>query len=236
MKRSTCTVLILLLLFAVSACNPAQQGQPGTYQDDPGGFTEPFATDFDRDVDENIYSFDQAVPYGNRPMRQGIRDTGRNRITAQDTQQGRMRMQRTPEMAEDNQTAQEVAERLAQLATRVEQVNDATAVVVGRYAVVGIDVDANLDRAKVGSIKYTVAEALKDDPMGANAIVIADADTYYRLQEMAEEIRTGRPLAGVMDELAEIVGRLMPQVPRQVEQQDVDETPDHPADQEENNR
>lgn len=115
-----------------------------------------------------------------------------------------------------NEEAQEVADRLVELATQLEHVNDATAVVVGGYAVVGIDVDAELDRSEVGTIKYSVAEALKADPLGAYAIVTADADTNYRLREMYRDIQEGRPIAGVMDELAAIVGRLMPQVPRNV--------------------
>ena len=43
----------------------------------------------------------------------------------------------------------------------VPGVNDATAVVVGKYAIVGIDVKAKLDRTRVESIKYSVAESLK---------------------------------------------------------------------------
>ncbi|MDQ0339144.1 YhcN/YlaJ family sporulation lipoprotein [Caldalkalibacillus uzonensis] len=117
----------------------------------------------------------------------------------------------------DYTEAQETAERLAKLATRVDEVSDATAVVVGPWAVVGIDVDARLDRARVGSIKYSVAEALKEDPQGAYAVVTADPDTMQRLREMNRSIRRGEPVQGIMDELAEIVGRLMPQVPRDIE-------------------
>jgi YhcN/YlaJ family sporulation lipoprotein len=119
-----------------------------------------------------------------------------------------------------NREAQKVAQRLVSLATKVDNVNDATAIVAGRWAVVGIDVDAKLDRSRVGSIKYSVAEALKADPKGAYAIVTADIDTNYRLRQMAQEMRDGKPVAGVMDELAAIVGRLMPQVPRQVQDPD----------------
>lgn len=129
--------------------------------------------------------------------------------------------ERTRELPRDrwpttNEEAQEVAERLSSLATRIDDVNHATAVVVGRWAVVAIDVDAELDRNRVGSIKYTVAEALKEDPLGAYSIVTADPDVTHRIAEMNEEIRDGRPLIGVMDELADIVGRIMPQVPREV--------------------
>ena len=95
--------------------------------------------------------------------------------------------------------------------------NDATAVVVGPWAVVGIDIDASYDRGRVGNIKYSVAEALKEDPAGAYAVVTADPDTLQRLREMREAIQNGEPVEGIMNELAEIVGRLMPQIPRESE-------------------
>lgn len=115
-----------------------------------------------------------------------------------------------------NREAEEVAERLVTLATKIDKVNDATAVVVGRWAVVGIDVDATLERSEVGTVKYSVAEALRDDPIGAYAIITADIDTNQRLREMNEDIRSGQPIQGIMEELADIVGRLMPQFPRDI--------------------
>lgn len=126
---------------------------------------------------------------------------------------------------------QEVAQRLANLATEVDGVNDATAVVAGRWAVVGIDVDQDLDRSRVGSIKYTVAESLRSDPRGADAVVTADPDIMERLREMNEDIRSGEPVEAIMDELAAIVGRIMPQVPRDIEepQRDPEERTDRPA-------
>lgn len=113
-------------------------------------------------------------------------------------------------------TEQQLAEYLVNLTKRVPNINDATAVVVGDYAVVGIDVDKRLDRSRVGSIKYSVAEALHHDPVGANAVVVADADTFERLQKMGKEIENGRPIQGVIEELAGIVGRLMPQIPSEI--------------------
>ena len=48
-------------------------------------------------------------------------------------------------------------------------------------------------------------------------MVTADPDTLQRLREMREAIQNGEPVEGIMNELAEIVGRLMPQIPREVE-------------------
>lgn len=106
-----------------------------------------------------------------------------------------------------------VAKHLVELATSLPEINDATAIVIGDFAIVGIDVDSEIDRSDVGSIKYQVAEAFQDDPLGANAFVVADPDINVRLREMQADIERGRPIAGIMDELAGIVGRLMPIVP-----------------------
>ncbi|OIK09631.1 hypothetical protein BIV60_23435 [Bacillus sp. MUM 116] len=113
----------------------------------------------------------------------------------------------------DRKTGQEISKRLVDLATSVPNVNDATAVVLGRYAIVGIDVNSKLERSQVGTIKYSVAESLRKDPYGAKSIVVADADTTERLREISADIKKGRPIQGIMEELADVAGRLMPEVP-----------------------
>lgn len=112
------------------------------------------------------------------------------------------------------------AEHLEQIATQVEGVNSAHAVMVGDNAVVGINVDGKLDRSRVGSIKYSVAEALNKDPQGANAVVTADLDITNRLAEMANSISDGNPVKGMADELADIIGRIVPQMPGDTETED----------------
>lgn len=124
----------------------------------------------------------------------------------------------------NNEYDETTATHLANLAASIPGVNDATAVVIGDYAVVGIDVDAELDRSRVESIKYSVAESLKHDPRGVNAVVVADIDTYERLQEMGKQIREGNGGEGVMDEIAAIVGRAMPQFPNEL-MEDSDKDP-----------
>ncbi|MDQ0253862.1 YhcN/YlaJ family sporulation lipoprotein [Evansella vedderi] len=113
----------------------------------------------------------------------------------------------------DQHSATEIANHLANLATEIPDVNRATAIVIGPYAVVGIDVEGDIDQAEVGSIKYQVAVALAEDPYGASAAVTADPDITNRIEEMRVEMGQGRPLGAIMDELAGIVGRIMPIVP-----------------------
>ncbi|MEC5422824.1 YhcN/YlaJ family sporulation lipoprotein [Virgibacillus sp. C22-A2] len=107
----------------------------------------------------------------------------------------------------------EIASHLANIASNVPNVYDAAAVVAGPYAVVGINVDKDLDRSRVGTIKYSVLEALYHDPYGKTAVVVADADVVERIRGMGDKIGQGHPVRGVVDELAAIVGRYMPEFP-----------------------
>lgn len=113
----------------------------------------------------------------------------------------------------DRKDSMSVSKHLANLAASVPDVKGATAVAIGDFAIVGINVDENLDRSKVGTIKYSVAEVLKDDPYGAKAIVVADPDITARLKEIGEDIQNGKPITGILNELSDIVGRIMPEIP-----------------------
>ena len=138
-------------------------------------------------------------------------------------------------VADDNQTGRMTNENrithLKALAKQVEGVKDANCVILGNTAVVGIDVDGELERARVGTIKYSVAEALRKDPEGVDSIVTADADVSERIKEIGEHIRQGHPISGFASELADMVGRIIPQLPKDVKvRQNPDEqTPNEQA-------
>lgn len=116
----------------------------------------------------------------------------------------------------DRQSGQEISQHLVDLATSIPNVTDATAVVLGKYAIVGIDVKEDIERSQVGSIKYSVAESLKNDPYGARAVVVADPDMTARIKEISEDIQNGKPVQGIINELADISGRLMPEIPADI--------------------
>ena len=106
-----------------------------------------------------------------------------------------------------------------QLAKRVPGVKGAHCVVMNNLAVVGIDVDGSLTRSRVGSIKYSVAEAIRKDPRSARAVVTADMDISSRLAEMGKHISKGNPVSGFASEMADIIGRIMPQLPEDTQPQ-----------------
>lgn len=121
-----------------------------------------------------------------------------------------------------------VSAHLEDLAMSVPNVKGATCVVLGNTAIVGIDVDERLDRSRVGTIKYSVAEALRKDPYGHHAIVTADIDIGQRLREIAADVRQGRPISGFAEELADIVGRIVPQLPKDITPREEPNSPDQP--------
>ncbi|RKP55622.1 YhcN/YlaJ family sporulation lipoprotein [Cohnella endophytica] len=110
----------------------------------------------------------------------------------------------------------QVAAHLESLARGIKGVKGANCVVFGKYAIVGIDVDEKMERSQVGTIKYSVAEAFRKDPYGIDAIVTADIDMAQRVREIRADVKSGHPISGFAEELSDIVGRLIPQIPRNI--------------------
>ncbi|MDP4096956.1 YhcN/YlaJ family sporulation lipoprotein [Paenibacillus sp. P96] len=141
------------------------------------------------------------------------RNTTTGQPTAQQTADKTVRKLSGEQKAAAPQTNAVVqADHLANLAQRVQGVKNANCVVLGNTAIVGINVDGKLDRSRVGTIKYSVAEALDKDPHGLKTFVTADADINNRLAEMTHDIRNGHPVQGFGNELADIMGRIIPQM------------------------
>lgn len=141
---------------------------------------------------------------------------GCGQITHSTSHGGQTKVQQTESSPANNKNYNASADHLAALAARVKGVQKATALVVNKVAIVGITVDDKLERSRVGTIKYSVAEALKEDPRGATALVTADPGLVQRVHEMKVDINKGHPVAGIAEELADIVGRIIPQSPTDV--------------------
>jgi YhcN/YlaJ family sporulation lipoprotein len=136
--------------------------------------------------------------------------------TATPANPGQPRAQQAAPEPRQNLADPSITSHLESLATRVPGVQSARCVVMGHTAIVGINVRPELDRARVDTIKYSVAEAMRKDPYGANAIVTADMDLSQRITEMGNQIRAGQPVAAFTNELGDIIGRILPQFPKDV--------------------
>ncbi|PLR84068.1 hypothetical protein CVD25_12885 [Bacillus canaveralius] len=153
---------------------------------------------------------------------------GAQNEASRDEEQNAVNVRNTTLGEVDQETGQRASTHLEDLANSVPDVEDATAVVIGNYAIVGIDVNENLDRSEVGSIKYSVAESLEDDPYGARAAVVADPDIVARLREIAEDFQAGEPVEGIVNELADLTGRIMPEFPADITDPNPNNTTEDP--------
>lgn len=140
-------------------------------------------------------------------------DNRENALEEKSTSDRIIHVENTNQTQLKNYSNSEIANHLANVAASVPDVYGAAAIVAGPYAVVGIDVDQDLDRTRVGTLKYSVSEALSHDPYGKTAVVVADGDVLKRIRDMNDKIKQGYPVQAVVDELAAIVGRYMPYLP-----------------------
>lgn len=124
-----------------------------------------------------------------------------------------IRVEQTENNNGTNLDNNELADHLANIAADVPNVNDAVAIVVGPYTVVGIDIQEDTERQKVGTIKYSVSESLANDAYGRDAVVIADADVMQRLRNMKDKVNNGESIEGILEELASIISRYIPIFP-----------------------
>ncbi|WP_317969763.1 YhcN/YlaJ family sporulation lipoprotein [Paenibacillus sp. CCS19] len=144
----------------------------------------------------------------------GCGTVARNETSPSPQNNPNVRAQQTEPRAKPITDSKAVAKHLESLAMGIPGVHNAHCVIAGNVAVVGIDVDSKLERSRIGTIKYSVAEAFRKDPYGVNAVVTADMDLSERLKEIGADIRNGRPIQGFSEEMADIIGRIVPQLPR----------------------
>ncbi|WP_128102872.1 YhcN/YlaJ family sporulation lipoprotein [Paenibacillus sp. DCT19] len=214
MKFGICT---LLLIFILTGCNSASHNASQQQGQHAKGYGGNVTTQQDRMRGSHMLDAqdDLRNPTGLEPVPENTGEVHDTNIV-DDAQTGRM--------PNDQRIL-----HLKTLAKQVEGVEDASCVILGNTAVVGIDVDGELERARVGTIKYAVAEALRKDPEGVDSIVTADADVTERIKEIGEHIRQGHPISGFASELADMVGRIIPQLPKDVQ---VRQNPDEQHEQE----
>ncbi|QGH34389.1 hypothetical protein GI584_10290 [Gracilibacillus salitolerans] len=147
-------------------------------------------------------------------------DVQENKFAQNSDDFGAVQVKNSDPATTDDMDNQEKAQYLANLASEVPNVNDASALITNRGVIVSIDVDDDLDRSHVGSIKFSVLEALEHDPFGRKAIVVADADLHERIQGIGQKIQDGHPIEAFTEELANITGRWMPELPLNEKQSD----------------
>lgn len=146
---------------------------------------------------------------GCSPARRPANDTT-ERTRNQTTEQNRNNMT-TDKM--DARESNRIAEQLAEEATKVEGVKSASVVITNKTAIVGLNLEANIEGDKTEDIKQEVTNRLKQANKNIETVSIStDADTVTRIREIARGVAEGRPVSEFAKELSEITRRITPSV------------------------
>ena len=105
---------------------------------------------------------------------------------------------------------EELSRRIAEIATDVDGVDNATVVVTGDTAYVGIDMNKDLENEDTDRLKERVGDRIKDRVDSIDRVYVsADVDTVERLGDRSGYSRR-TPISGFLNELTEMFRRPMP--------------------------
>lgn len=94
---------------------------------------------------------------------------------------------------------------------RIEGVDNAVVIINNRTAYVGIDADGNISENKMNNLKDQVIERARRTNDNINRVYVsADMDVTDRLRGYGTEIREGRPISGLIEEIEEMFRRPLP--------------------------
>jgi YhcN/YlaJ family sporulation lipoprotein len=104
--------------------------------------------------------------------------------------------------------AAEIADRIVEVATNVQGVDSAAAVVVGNVALVGITLERDAARNQ-DEIKREISRLVEvQEPGIVNAFVSANPDIFKQLQDISGRMQRDEPIDTFFDEIMDIFERM----------------------------
>lgn len=103
------------------------------------------------------------------------------------------------------------ADQISNVVNQIQGVENATVVVTGNTAYVGIDLSQNPRTGNERDIKREVAQVVKSAGRDINTVYVStEVDFMDRLRNVGEGLRNGRPVDTFTTELNEMVRRITP--------------------------
>lgn len=114
-------------------------------------------------------------------------------------------------MRRNNMNVSRKAEQIAEKIERLNNINEAYVLISGNTAIVGVDMDRNVQGQITNDLKARIEKIVKDTANNIkNVSVTADPDLLTRIEKMAEDIANGRPITGFAEQFQEILRRIAP--------------------------
>jgi YhcN/YlaJ family sporulation lipoprotein len=104
----------------------------------------------------------------------------------------------------------DVANRVADLASNVQGVDSSVVVVISNLALVGITIDrGEADSRDPAEIKQEVATQIEENERSVvNAYVSANPDIVRQLQEISAGVQRGEPISTFFDQITDVLERM----------------------------
>jgi YhcN/YlaJ family sporulation lipoprotein len=108
-------------------------------------------------------------------------------------------------------TTTQNADDLERTIEQVQGVEDATVVISGNTAYVGLDLDNNTNTVNNTNIKNNVTQKIRASNTNINTVYVSTETGFMdRLRDVGTGIRGGRPISGFTTELRDMVRRINP--------------------------
>ncbi|WP_202709133.1 YhcN/YlaJ family sporulation lipoprotein [Sporosalibacterium faouarense] len=103
------------------------------------------------------------------------------------------------------------AKKIADKIAAMSNVEDATVVISGNTALIGVDLTNDSTLRINDNMRKQIERTVKNADSSINKVsVTADPDIFDRIDEIGRNIRTGRPIKGFTDEIEDMIRRVTP--------------------------
>jgi len=100
---------------------------------------------------------------------------------------------------------------IAKKVNHLKEVKNTTVLLSGNTAIIGVEIDRNVQGQMTDDLKNKIIKAVKDaDGSIRNVSVTANPDLFTRISNIEKDIRDGRPISGFAEEFQEILRRINP--------------------------
>jgi YhcN/YlaJ family sporulation lipoprotein len=187
LKRFTLLSIVSIFIFTalIAGCTPAQRPTV-----DPNRNT---ARDTIPDTNRDTLPNTDGVNPDTVPLRPNTIDEDRNNNR------------------NNNTAVRDMEKKVANEVEKVPGVKNATVLINNNTAYIGIDLDEAIEDRQITVIKDRIVNKVKDMENRITMVYVsADVDVVGRLRGYAQDIREGKPISGIFEEIEDMFRRAVP--------------------------
>lgn len=123
---------------------------------------------------------------------------------------------KTNNIANTNNVSSDLSQKATQIAkdiNSIEGVKKSTVIITGQTALIGLDLTNNLNDEQIANVKKLAEAKAKNSNNGIkNAAITASPEIVQRITNLATDIKDGKPISSLADELKTLIRRVTPTI------------------------